>query len=310
MFILTPEKFSGDFQKIVYAISYIRGGHAGPWAESEFEKMVAETDEQHEARTWAAFEALFLAVFGRADESKWVANELQKLRQGKDTVEEYVAKFEAIAKRADLGDKAERVLFLWGLDECVKTRLEMNFPAPSTLAKWKTQSRQLDQQIRDSKERKSLALEFATAIVSSGGGGGDKKKKTGGGGGGGGGGSSRPPPPLALSQRAKAATPWTSMKERALGLPRAMRHMKNTAKICSSRVSVTLANRRGTNSSSARRDALPPRPVPPLLATRARLSPVRHPPPPHPPRLPLPLRDLPKGRDGTRPIAWRPYARP
>lgn len=58
-----------------------------------------------------------------------------------------MAKFKAIAKRTDLGDKVERVLFLWGLDEQIKTHLEMNFPAPSTLAEWKTQSWQLDRQI-------------------------------------------------------------------------------------------------------------------------------------------------------------------
>ena len=99
VFLLQAGKFPSQFHQVVYTLSYMQGGHASPWAEKETENALVLGEDWRAAATWAKFEEAFLKVFGRANHKKWAANKLRKLHQANGSVEEYVARFKALAVR-------------------------------------------------------------------------------------------------------------------------------------------------------------------------------------------------------------------
>jgi len=148
VFVLEHKDFTSDFEKILYALSYMQEGHAATWADTISEEMFDLDGEGRASHTWLAFEERFFKIFGHPDEAQHARNELQALQQGKKTVEEYVAEFETVAPRTGWDDATLEFFFVEGLNSKVREKLETAEDPPATLEKWKERAGRVDRNWR------------------------------------------------------------------------------------------------------------------------------------------------------------------
>jgi hypothetical protein len=95
-------KVTDDEDKIITALSYMNTGPATSWAENFID------DHAGGFGTWVDFRTLLNASFTDHTETKRARDALEHLSQGRQTVDEFFGRLEALLRQAELTDDAER----------------------------------------------------------------------------------------------------------------------------------------------------------------------------------------------------------
>jgi hypothetical protein len=143
--------FQDDQDKIIFALSYMKGGTAGPWA--------AEIVRQYQVGTpvyesWESFREDLLAAFGDPDPASTARFKMDQLKQGNHPVEEYVASFKALTSKTKYNDAAHVEKFERGLNSALVDKIYSLPEMPTTLAGWMAWATKLDRQWRQREARK------------------------------------------------------------------------------------------------------------------------------------------------------------
>jgi hypothetical protein len=137
--------------RITFALSWMRGGTAGPWSQQKVKQL------SQDSQTWESFLEEIRKVFGDSNPAATARHKVDQLRQGSMTAEELVVKFNSL--KADTGfndaalvDKFERTLNSGLVDTIYKLPL-----MPTTLKDWQDWAIKLDRQWRQREATKKLA---------------------------------------------------------------------------------------------------------------------------------------------------------
>ncbi|KAF4612637.1 hypothetical protein D9613_011793 [Agrocybe pediades] len=136
-----------NFQKVICALSYMKGGTAGKWAH---EKTKVIDSAQFQEDLWNDFVYEFREVFGDPDPSNTAKHKMLMLKQGKQTADEYVASFRALVSDTGYNDAALVDQFKAGLNENLRNAVYYVPDMPKTLEGWIKWSTRLDRQWRQS----------------------------------------------------------------------------------------------------------------------------------------------------------------
>jgi Ty3 transposon capsid-like protein/zinc knuckle protein len=140
-----PTRYLNDDNKITLALSYMKGGSAGAWADRLLER--AEEDGTYEY-TWEEFKEAFRESFGDADPSGTACNRIDTLEMGKMTADEYIIAFEEHEAKTGYNDKALKDCFERGLHRSLARSIYALEKMPEDLKGWKAWARKLDRQHR------------------------------------------------------------------------------------------------------------------------------------------------------------------
>ena len=147
-----PRQFPGDGDKIIFVLSYLRGGHAEAWAQNYLRALttngtVTITD------TYPDFLTILQETFKDPNSAQKALAEFRTFRQGPMTAEEFFAHFEIIRVKAGLIPPATNpdvydVILVDrlqdALNEKVVTGVMRSSPRPTTYAAWKTKAIDVD----------------------------------------------------------------------------------------------------------------------------------------------------------------------
>lgn len=145
-------KVQDNTDRIVFTLSYMKGGTAGPWAKMK----VKEYSAKGEVPPWEDFLAEFRKVFGDPDPAGTARHKLSQLRQGNLTADEYVARFRELKEDTLFNDAALVERFQYGLNSSLVDRIYSLPEMPSTLDGWVHWAIKLDRQWREREATKRL----------------------------------------------------------------------------------------------------------------------------------------------------------
>ena len=145
---LSPSRFppEDEERRILWALSYIRGGSAGAWAENHTEAIL-DPNVESPFITFEGFLNTFEAAYCELDRAEMARQKIKllKMKPG-DTVETYTTAFEALANHTGYNETALIEQYRGGL---IKSIVEKIYSSPDgTLPKgltgWKAKARQID----------------------------------------------------------------------------------------------------------------------------------------------------------------------
>ena len=145
---LSPSKFppNDEPRKILWALSYLRGGTAGTWSSNHTETILDPT-RVNPFLTFDDFLKAFETAFSDHDRTVAAQRDMLKLKMGRnDTVESYTTAFEALAAHTGYNDAAHIEKYRNGLPYTIVEKIYSNPDGilPSDLEAWKRKARQLD----------------------------------------------------------------------------------------------------------------------------------------------------------------------
>jgi hypothetical protein len=140
-----PADFPTDGQRILFALSYMKGGTAGPWADRFVEQVEAG---QPPAQTWADFRESFRRTFADPDPGATARLRMSQLRQGTRVVDLYIAEFQELAARTNYDDVAHIDHFERGLSRRLIDAIYLMNNMPTTLMEWYQAAQKFDLQLR------------------------------------------------------------------------------------------------------------------------------------------------------------------
>jgi hypothetical protein len=147
------KRIQDDQDRIILALSYMKGGTAGSWAKVKVKDL--ETSQQ----TWSEFVADIRSTFGDPDPASTARNKLSSLRQGTHTADEYVASFKELQVLTGYNDAALVEHFKKGLKAELFNQIFRLPHMPTDLRGWMEWASKLDRQWRQGEqERKLLGL--------------------------------------------------------------------------------------------------------------------------------------------------------
>src|SRR6202453_1909785 len=154
-----PE-FPSVKRKVVFALSYMRGGTAGPWADNLIDTIHDDDDMDCQFRflTFSLFVAAFMERFGERDENAAARHKMTHLKQGSMTIDELIAKFKELEYLTNYNDTAHIQEFKRICDPRIIDLLINKIPTPELLSEWKDQAATLDRQRRRRDEERKLIL--------------------------------------------------------------------------------------------------------------------------------------------------------
>lgn len=134
-----------DDAKILFTLSFMKGGTAGPWGQEWLRKTI-EADEKV---SWKEFLKEFATAFRAEEDEARTRQKLMNLRQGKDTVEGYTTTFNLLRAQSGITqDEALQDFYLRGLDPKITERIFNNPTLPENLAKLQTMAKNIDFNVR------------------------------------------------------------------------------------------------------------------------------------------------------------------
>jgi len=149
-------EFSNDQDKIIFALSYMKGGTAGPWA-AEVVRQFHDSADKPLYKDWESFMTDLKAVFGDPDPAGTARFKMDQLKQGTHSAEEYVASFKELISKTKYNDAAHVEKFERGLNSTLVDKI-YNLPEMhSTLAGWMTWATKLDRQWRQREAKKKAS---------------------------------------------------------------------------------------------------------------------------------------------------------
>jgi hypothetical protein len=129
-------KIRTDEDKVVFALTYLEGGDAESWKEAFINS--AQTDGTISFGTWANFEKALREDFKPYDAKGDAMDEIIKLRQGNNSIEDHVAKFKILLANTGVDDDSPSALDYFQRSIRVPLLKKiMDLPDPPTkLTKW------------------------------------------------------------------------------------------------------------------------------------------------------------------------------
>jgi Retrotransposon gag protein len=159
----TPE-MSVPFDRVLMALSHIRGNRVNDWHEEQLIKLentaLMPTDEQ----LWADFETAFRSAFTDSNKRQTAYEQLKEHRMYGTDVDTYIARFETLIKQAGWSrtDAGAIDLFRNGLMLNLKEAILNREIWPETLEDWKRMAR--EEQVREL-NRRALLLWTNTCLL-------------------------------------------------------------------------------------------------------------------------------------------------
>lgn len=147
------KRIQDDQDRIVLALSYMKGGVAGPWAKMKVKSL------ENTQQTWVDFVAEVRMMFGDPDPASTARHKLSTLKQGSHTADEYVASFKEHQELTGYNDPALVEQFKKGLKAELFDQIFKLPQMPTNLKGWMDWATKLDRQWRKAEhERKLLGL--------------------------------------------------------------------------------------------------------------------------------------------------------
>jgi hypothetical protein len=147
-FTAQKDLFSNEERKVIFALSYMKGGNAGPWAEIQYDKMETAAMNQKAGPfpTYNDFIAAFNDRFAEKNEAEKARHAMTNLKQDKLSAEEFISKFETLEPYTELGDVGHLYFLKENLRNWIVDQVFLMDPMPTTLAGWKEKAIRLDNQ--------------------------------------------------------------------------------------------------------------------------------------------------------------------
>ena len=139
---LQPRMYSTEEGKILYTLSWMRGGTAGAWAEN-LATVMLDPSVYNPYTTFSEFLSAFENAFGEPDRAFSARTQLHNLRQASMSAEEYTAHFDAIAGRTGFNDQALIDAYQRGLNPRLLEKIHYT-DLPIGLIAWKEKAKKLD----------------------------------------------------------------------------------------------------------------------------------------------------------------------
>jgi hypothetical protein len=144
-------KIEDDSDKVIFALSYMRAGTAGPWAKlkvKEFGQAGGVTQD------YDSFLAEVMSIFGDPDPATTARHKMDLLKQGSNSADQYISSFREIKDDTGYNDSALVEMFERGLNSALVDKV-YNLPEmPTTLQGWFQWSSKLDRQWRQREAKK------------------------------------------------------------------------------------------------------------------------------------------------------------
>ena len=154
-FASLPQYFDDDYQKIIFALSYMNEGIAGEWARLKVEEMES-THWTNVFSDYTIFRTSILDHFGDSDRVSTAQHKLEMLYQGSQTADQYILDFERYQTISGYNDSALIRLFERGLNFGLADKIAGSEHKPTTLIEWKSKARTFDRNFRQREETKRL----------------------------------------------------------------------------------------------------------------------------------------------------------
>jgi hypothetical protein len=149
-FFFHGKRIISDYDRMVLALSYMKGGSAGSWVKQK-------SKEVHEgSQSWNSFLAEFRQRFGDPDAAGTARHKLSVLKQGNHDAEQYVTSFKEHKDLTGFNDPALVELFKKGLKADLYDQIFRLPEMPTDLDGWMTWAVKLDRQWRKGEEEKKL----------------------------------------------------------------------------------------------------------------------------------------------------------
>jgi len=146
---LAPEQFHNEEERILWALTFFKSGHAAKWSENVFHQE-ADTGV-FPIRTWRDFEQQFRVHFFLANAEADAINALEgtSYHQGGRTVDDYLDNFQALVSDAGYTDPRMLVVKFWrglrlGIQNQIAT-MPYGRPANTDPDAWYRAARRIDQ---------------------------------------------------------------------------------------------------------------------------------------------------------------------
>ncbi|KIJ34503.1 hypothetical protein M422DRAFT_233468 [Sphaerobolus stellatus SS14] len=123
------KKITSDDDKITITLSYMKGGTVGPWIKDMTERLITE-----EELRWVTFTKEFKDSFGDPDPAGTAGREMDLLKQGTHTADEYVASFNELKNDTGYNDAALVDKFEKGLNSALVNKIYSLPDMPTTLS--------------------------------------------------------------------------------------------------------------------------------------------------------------------------------
>ena len=149
---MQADTFADERMRILYALSFMRGGTAQVWAANETMAVINGTTQM---RTLDIFLEDVEKTFGDPDRARTAHTQLHELKMTHGTTaEDYTTRFEMLAGRTGFNDAALEDIYVRGLPNSILQKIFAQVTLPQGLKAWKTVIRNLDRLHRSLTELK------------------------------------------------------------------------------------------------------------------------------------------------------------
>jgi hypothetical protein len=150
---MNNEAMANPFSRVALALSYIKGVNVDDWVEQKVDETyhkvhgdhtvnppTAPTHAANDERLWTEFAQDFLDAFGESASSERAYGELSRLELQGNRVDDYIAAFERLTKRAgwDRGAHGSVEMFKRGIPRGLTYVILQRDQVPHTIGEWQT----------------------------------------------------------------------------------------------------------------------------------------------------------------------------
>lgn len=158
---LNINKYDTDEKKVWFFLGLLNSGIAATWSEMVMEKIIADEDVKKKNAghvmtydTLTKVSAAFDKKFNVTDAKGEAQADLEKLRQGKDTVETYSTTFDILAPKTEYDEEALIYFFKRGLRSDICDQASRIYPRATDLETWQKYAHDMDSMERGRIEEK------------------------------------------------------------------------------------------------------------------------------------------------------------
>lgn len=144
-------KVHDDSDKIITALSYMKGGTAGSWAKLKLKEFKKEND-----MTWDSFLEDFNQDFADPDPGSTARFKMEQLKQDSQTAEQFVASFKELIEDTGYNDTALIEKFEARLKPALVDKIYGLSKMPKTIESWMGWAIKFDRQWRQRESNKKL----------------------------------------------------------------------------------------------------------------------------------------------------------
>ena len=141
---MRSSEFPDERSNVLFVLSYMKGGSAGPWATQKINAILFDAQET----TWVGFVEELDEMFADPNRQATARRKLATLRQGDSSVEELIREFEIHGPLSGLGDVGLVDRFEQAIHPRLRESIYRLEPMPSTWVEWKRKTSLLDNQWR------------------------------------------------------------------------------------------------------------------------------------------------------------------